>query len=233
MKPSIVLVETKYEQNIGACARAMANMGGSQLILINPHCQINVESYKAAAGAQKYLDKLQSFHGWEDYLKFYPHPLRIAFTARSGKERKTQSWIKAIPDLMPSQNPWHFVFGPEDNGLSEIDLLHCNLPVSLSTYGDFKSLNLAQAVLIALSQYHQFYSSKNTFQEEADEFAQIDEGLLKEYLLQLGFSLESPRSNAFLRLKKYFNKHLPTSKEKALIEKVFQQSLRKIKANKL
>ena len=227
MNLSVVLVGTKYSQNLGACARAMANMGGKQLILINPQCELSVESYKAAARAQKYLDQLQKFFSWGDYLKYYPHSLRVAFTVRQGKNRPVQAWLELCRELKAENI--HLVFGPEDNGLADSDLVHCNHSSCLTTYGDFSSLNLAQAVLLALSAI-QNENTNSKSEESRDSLQNLDDKLLKSWLLQLGFQLESPRSNAFLQLKKYFQKQPFTDREKGLFEKVLQQTLRQLKS---
>ena len=39
----IVLVETTHPGNIGASARAMKNMGLSQMLLVNPQCAVGVQ----------------------------------------------------------------------------------------------------------------------------------------------------------------------------------------------
>ncbi|MCB0391287.1 MAG: RNA methyltransferase [Bdellovibrionales bacterium] len=227
MKIYVVLVGTKYSRNIGACARALANMGGSQLLLIKPQCEVNIESYEAAAGAQKYLDNVQKFVNWKEYLKFYPHNLRIAFTARKGDQRQLQPWLNFSKTL--NHDNLHFVFGPEDNGLSDSDLLQCNYPVSLPTYGEFTSLNLSQAVLLSLAIFQNQHNSQS--ESENKELKRLDDDLLKAWLLQLGLNLDAPKNNAFYKLKKYFNKSPLNPDEAILLEKVLHQTLRQLRSN--
>ena len=51
-KIDVVLVRTEYASNVGATARAMANMGADRLILIDPQCDVDLKAREAAAGAQ-------------------------------------------------------------------------------------------------------------------------------------------------------------------------------------
>lgn len=227
MKLSVVLIGTKYSQNIGSCARAMANMGGEPLILISPLAAVNVESYQAAAGAQKYLDQIQKFSTWSDYLKLYPHTFRVGFTARQRKDSPSTPWEDLIKSLKPVPANMHLVFGPEDNGLSKQDLDHCNQITFLSTYGEFKSLNLSQAVLLALYSAQQKFHGQSEWPKSQEELKNLDEILLKNWLLKTGFQLNTPKNNAFSYLKAYFKKHPLTTREKAVLEKALQQSLRK------
>lgn len=229
MKVTVVLVGTKYAKNIGACARAMANMGGETLILVSPACQVDSSSYYAAAGAQTYLDKTQRFSQWSDYIKFYPHSLRIGFTARSGKNRSPVEWEGLACKISDEFSSVHLVFGPEDHGLSQADLSHCHNLAHLSVYGEFKSLNLAQAVLLALYCAQRQWQVKTKAPMETETRQALDEDLLRKWLEIIGFHLDAPYSNAFTHLNKYFKKNWLTPKEKSILEKALQQSLRKAK----
>ncbi len=225
---NIVLVKTKYPLNIGACARAMSNMGGKQLVLINPASKINADSYKGAAGAQKTLDETQIFNTWEEYLKFYPNSLKVGFTARSGKKRTCLKWAEVVENkITNASDNLHLIFGPEDHGLSEEDLTHCNYPAYLETYGDFKSLNISQAVLLA-GYVTQSSNKKTRPLNRNSKNAFLNTNTLKNWLEATGFNLASPKENAHTILKKYFNRSPLQEKEKNLLEKAFQQSLRKL-----
>ena len=116
MQLSVVLVRTKYSNNIGATARAMANMGAHQLILIEPQCEKNLEAYKSAACGQSILDHSQIFTNWQNYLELYPKSIKVGFTARSCKKRTSYFWKDLLQQNLNFENT-HLVFGPEDHGL--------------------------------------------------------------------------------------------------------------------
>ena len=53
---SVVLVETKYPENIGSVARGMKNMGLKELILINPVPYEKLGAYALAHRSKEIVD---------------------------------------------------------------------------------------------------------------------------------------------------------------------------------
>jgi TrmH family RNA methyltransferase len=248
---AVLLKGVKYSTNIGSSARALANMGWKQLILIEPQCEVDQKSYHSAAGAQSVLDNVQKFRTWKEYLQFYKSPVRIAFTARSGANRTLFPWRDFListdlgQTLLNSQSPIHLVFGPEDHGLSDQDLHHCNFKCNLETFGEMKSLNLSQAVLLALYDLEihkkgavnsKMNDTENSIEyspkkfSAKDSFQFLDLELLNKWLLAMGFKLESPKINAFSVLSKFFSRSPMNTKEKDLLEKAMAQSLYKLRS---
>ena len=89
MNLSVVLVRSEQPGNVGAAARALANMGGDRLILIDPRCEIDAAAYALAAGADKILDRTVVYPSWDAFYASEGEGLRIALTRRVGKQRKT------------------------------------------------------------------------------------------------------------------------------------------------
>ena len=56
-KPAIVLVEPREEGNIGAAARAMANMGLDEMVLVRPAVELGNVARAFAVGAHHILDR--------------------------------------------------------------------------------------------------------------------------------------------------------------------------------
>lgn len=48
----VVLVGTTHSGNIGSAARAMKVMGLSQMVLVDPQCQVDAQAIALAAGAR-------------------------------------------------------------------------------------------------------------------------------------------------------------------------------------
>jgi tRNA C32,U32 (ribose-2'-O)-methylase TrmJ len=65
----IILANTKYPGNIGSAARAMFNMGLTQLVLAAPQCAINDESYRMAKGGRAILESAKIFRSVKSALK--------------------------------------------------------------------------------------------------------------------------------------------------------------------
>ena len=148
--PAIVLVRPQQEGNIGAVASAMANMGLTRLMLVEPAPELGNTAYAFAMHAHSILqsaerhDSLQAALGEFDY---------VVATA-SLRERL---WPHAV--VPPRDLPGHLahnaagarvalVFGAEVSGLSSDELALANALVSIPAAPANPTLNLAQAVLL-------------------------------------------------------------------------------------
>ncbi len=90
MRLHAVLVRTEFPANIGAALRALLNMGGDRLILVDPKCEIDDETKALAAGAAIHLDKIVRYPNWTDFYAREGEGLRIGLTRRGGRARKVQ-----------------------------------------------------------------------------------------------------------------------------------------------
>jgi len=244
MKPSyrliVVLVRSLYDSNIGASSRAMANMGTDEMILINPQCAITYAAQQAAATGQKALQLRRTYASWEEFFKREPDGLRLALTARDGQgrlvENLDQTLLQISADSAPERTgaePVYLIFGPEDVGLSAEDLELAHHAVSLPTYGQNPSLNLAQAVLLALFIVRNRWGGEifNYVERGPETSEQSREDLfpekaLREFLRAMGFTIESKRTNIYTVLRRLLLRGRPNVKERRII---FQQGARKMK----
>jgi len=247
----LVLVRPIYERNVGACSRAMSNMGFHKMILIQPQCEFTLESQKAAATGQHSLQNRVVYDSWEEFFKNEPDSVRISTSARDGRGRLNRDLSESLQDLAKTSphltektdEPLviHFIFGPEDWGLSADDLKYSHLCCSIPTYGENTSLNLAQAVLLGLFIIRQVWGGERTklegqVENRRDPNADLvfPDETLKTWLLEMGFDLSKPKTNAHTVLRRLLLQNTPTRKELNVLEIVLQQSLRKLRLyNKL
>lgn len=233
MKFNVVLVQTIYASNIGASARALANMGGGELILIDPKTSLNSKARQGAAGAQEQLEKHIIFNSWDEFLNKFSPKILIALSKRKGKSRPSLGHADLMQDLAEKQtvesaSEVFFVFGPEDNGLSAADTHQCHFTSHLPEYGDFNSYNLAQAVLLTLFIANQHLNPLPIRPElTAQTFPFPDNGL-KEWLQAIGFNLSAPKKNMYITLKNMLQRSVPTNKELEGLNMALQQTLRKL-----
>lgn len=245
---NVVLVRTIYETNIGATSRAMANMGFSRLILVDPKTEITFKGHQAAATGQEALEKKTVYASWSEFYKTEPEGLRICFTARDGKGRLVRDFQETLlslkaehPDLQETPEnsqaeplPVYLIFGPEDWGLSAEDLELTHFACSIPTYGDNTSLNLAQATLLALFILRSNWGGTRTILEgqtvrkSADE-AQFPEDALKQWLEEMGFDVSNRRINAFTVMRRVLLQNVPNQKEVRILQTVLHQGLRKLR----
>lgn len=235
MKLNVVLVRTEYSSNIGSAARAMANMGGDRLILIDTRCELDSKAKQMAAGAQFALQSATHYASWKDFFNTEGHGLRIAMTRRTGRKRKVFPFDEKACELAShelAQDNIYLIFGPEADGLDAEDLAYTNFSCHLPIEGEFSSLNLAQAVLLALYIGRQHFKSgrpRTAPETDAVQPFYFPDALIKEWLESMGFDVSARKASAYLTLRKLFLQNLPTEHELHVLESVLQQNIRKLK----
>ena len=143
----VVLVETSHPGNIGAVARAMKNMGLSQLVLVRPKSFPDPEASARASGA---TDVLEAARVVPDLLSGIADcGLVVATTAR---ERDPNIRVLEVREAaaqaveMSARGPVALLFGNERIGLTNDDLAHAHLLLRIPANPEYSSLNLAMAV---------------------------------------------------------------------------------------
>ena len=142
----IVLVRPKASANVGACARAMKNFGLDSLYLVAPQCQRDRQAYALASHAGDVLDKAVVCSQLSDALQDVRYVLATsARTRASDHPRYTPRSAMARYNTATANTA--ILFGPEDFGLSNDDLKHCQGLIHIPTSA-YASLNLAHAVQV-------------------------------------------------------------------------------------
>ncbi|MBD1842847.1 RNA methyltransferase [Cyanobacteria bacterium FACHB-63] len=143
----IVLVEPAGALNVGSIARVMKNMGLSQLVLVNPQCDL--QSDDARKMAMRAIDVLEA----AQIVNSIPEALigchrAIATAVRSRVDAPLEHPRDALPWLLEPGLNTALLFGSEDRGLSNDELKYAQRFVYIPTSDQYRSLNLAQAVAI-------------------------------------------------------------------------------------
>ena len=150
----VVLYEPQDPVNVGAVIRAMKNMGVSDLHLVRPKRFDPDGVERIAHDTRDLVDRVAVHDSVEPALE--PCVLVAAFTARrrAAKRRVTTAREAAISLVAnAADGPVAIVFGREDHGLPNDMLDRAQLIVTIPTTR-YASLNLAQAVLLALYELH-------------------------------------------------------------------------------
>lgn len=145
----IVLVDPAHPGNIGAVARAMKNMGLSELQLVRPRFFPNSEATARASGAEDVLANARVFEHFEDAIA--ECGLVVGTSARSRHMSfdlvEPRECAQQIASAAQTGNV-AVVFGSERIGLTNTELSRCNLLVTIPTHPEYSSLNLAMAVQV-------------------------------------------------------------------------------------
>jgi len=148
--PAVVLVRPREGGNVGAAARAMANMGLSRLILVEPAAEIGAVARAFAVGAGAILDEAARSSGLHEALA----PFRRVVGTTSTRDRRlgipvlTPRELPAWLSHDPPSTPTALVFGPEVGGLTNEELALASAVVAIPCSPVQPTLNLAQSVLI-------------------------------------------------------------------------------------
>jgi tRNA/rRNA methyltransferase len=154
---AVVLVRPREEGNVGAAARAMANMGLGRLILVEPAAVLGPTARAFAVGARHVLDGCSRVASLREALAPFP---RVIGTTSTRDRRQAVPLIgpRQLPERLaadPPGTPVALVFGPEVGGLTNEELACANLVVSIPCAPVQPTLNLAQAVLILAYELYQ------------------------------------------------------------------------------
>ena len=193
--PAVILSEPQLGENIGACARAMANFGLSDLRLVKPRDGWpNPKADAMAAGAAALIEKARVYDSVEEAIA--PLGLVYAATARDRAMAKPvltpAEAAQRLREAAAKGVPVGLLFGNERAGLSNDEVALADCVITIPTDPAFSSLNLGQAVLLA--GYEWFRSGDETPAERIDH----------------GAALPAPRDE-LIRLFEHLEEELETS----------------------
>lgn len=144
----VVMMETSHPGNIGAAARAMKNMGMTQLRLVNCVNHRDTQAYNRSSGAEDILYQATCHKTLADAVQDCHHVI-----ATSGRQRTNQHpptlCARKLPDYLSriqKQSIIALVFGNEQNGLDNQAIQQSHCQISVPTNPKFKSLNVASCV---------------------------------------------------------------------------------------
>jgi len=145
----IVLVNTTHPGNIGGVARAMKNMGISDLCLVEPKNFPHPDADARASGATDILEKARVVSTLDEALA----DCGLIF-GTSARERHIP-WplvnpreLAAIAAPLEGKTRVAILFGREDRGLTNDELQRCHHHVHIPAVESFSSLNIAAAVQV-------------------------------------------------------------------------------------
>lgn len=227
MLPDIrfVLVNTSHPGNIGAVARAMKNMGLSQLTLVDPQSYPDSHATARASGADDVLVNAVVCNTLEEALA--DCDLVLGASARLRKLNWPQVNPREMVDQVYSQSPGTkiaIVFGREHSGLTNDELQRCHYLIHIPSNPEYSSLNIAAAVqVLAYEIYQHEQLQLQTLDESKSVIPDQDRSLddepfadaqdmerfyehLNETLINIGFLQTGHPRKMMRRLRRLFNR---------------------------
>ena len=210
----LILVEPNGPLNVGSVARLCSNFEVDELRIVSPKCDIfSLEAKKMALKGQKYLDNCKIFDNLENAI--FDCDLVIASCGRIDVSKDSLfvssedifDWTLSFKKI----NNLAIVFGREDRGLTNSELLLANKIFNIPTSHNNPSLNLSHAVSIVLYELNK--PSNKIFNKNLEVFnlassKQINDSFLEieEMLLKVGYLLKHTSRAKISKFKNYISR---------------------------
>ena len=229
----IVLVGPKFEGNIGAVARSMANFDINELFLVEP-CEIGEEAYRRAKHGSYVLDKAVSVGTIEEAIE---DCFLVAGT--SGITTKGDRNYARVPvpvrefaqHLSGYDEKVAVIFGREDIGLYQEELNKCDILITIPASENYPVLNLSHAASLVM---YELFQTTNVLRRP--EPAERKE---KEYMFDFFDSLMDAidypmhrRDDTSVMFRRMMGRSIPTKYEYNTIMGIFGDAAKIIKTGK-
>ncbi len=229
----VVLVEPAGALNVGSIARLCENFGVSELRLVSPRCDpMDPDAKKMAVKGTKLLNQAQSFDCLLDAISDCNRVLATCGRIDHGDIPLFEA-EKALPWLAQgsSSEPIAIVFGREDRGLTNQELLLAQKVLTLKTSPNYPSLNLSHAVAIVLHEFQKYNDQihkikKNNYEIKKSANPLEVENCLedtKSLLLDIGFLMEHTAQPRMAKIKALLNRAEVKPEEVSLIRGILRQ----------
>jgi tRNA/rRNA methyltransferase len=231
----IILVEPAGALNIGSISRVMKNMGLTQLVIVNPHCEVDGE--EATRMAVHAIDLLAAAKIVPDLPTALQGCTRVIAT--TARERAIPTLLEtprqALPWLVESTEPTALIFGREDSGLTNAELNYATRYLRIPVGSEYSSLNLAQAVGVCA--YELQMCASNVDDELSNTRSQLPPQLdiapvelvegyyqqLETLLLEIGYLLPHTAAHRMEKIRRLYNRSQLSPNEVALLRGILRQ----------
>ena len=223
----IVMVRPHGSGNIGSVARAMKNFGAAELAIVG---QARTRSFWARAMAVHGRDVLADARSYDSIRAAISDcALVVGTTCRSGLYRRhSRTAREAAPEITSAAQKGKvaLLFGPEDHGLSNKDLEHCQLLVTIPSHPSYQSLNVAQAAVICL--YELYGAALAPAEQGGIERAEAEQverlfDIMRNSLLKIGFLDSENPEHMLLAFRRIFGRAGLEDKDVRILTGMFRQ----------
>ncbi|MBJ7554194.1 tRNA (cytosine(32)/uridine(32)-2'-O)-methyltransferase TrmJ [Marinomonas spartinae] len=219
----IVLINTFHPGNVGAIARAMKNMGLTNLYLVDPNDYPSEEATSRAAGAVDLLERATIVNTLEEAI----HDCSLVI-GTSARHRTFQLPIMnarecaqtVIPEAKEHQVA--IVFGRETTGLLNEEIAQCHRQVYIDANDEYPVLNISQAVQIVSYEIWMANQDKSTHNKDVGEYP-LKQDMerfyehLEETLYGINFIIRNHPGKVLDKLHRFFNRSRPEKQELGIL----------------
>ena len=227
----VILVEPNGPINVGSIARLCSNFEVNELRIVNPKCDIfSLEAKKMSLKGQRFLDNCKIFKNIEKAIIDCDLVLATCGRIDLSNDIKCESpeaiskWIYSFKEI----SNLGILFGREDRGLSNSELLFAHKIFNIKTSQNNPSLNLSHAVSIILYELKKYSKSEQKKESQDFDLASSKEIYdsfkeLEEMLIKTGYLLEHTSYSKISKFKKFILKAKTSSHEINVLRGIVHQ----------
>lgn len=226
----VVVVGPKFEGNVGAIARCMANFNVEELYLVNP-CEIGETALHRAKHGDYILQNAVTVDNFEDAVKGCFLVVGTSGVVTKGEKNYTRIPV-SVREFAECCRGYRekiaIVFGREDIGLLETELNRCDVLVTIPAGDQYPVMNLSHSVAVVL--YEMFQQEKMPVRAEPADSAEKERMFLffRELLDQIDYT-EARKEATCIMFRRMMGRSIPTKQEFNTIMGVFGDAAKIIK----
>ena len=227
----VILVEPSGPLNVGSIARLCSNFNVDQLRIVSPKCDIySLETKKMALKGIKFIKECTIHESLIDAIS--DCDLVLATCGRIDQQNEYEQdslediskWIRNFNEVKNLA----ILFGREDRGLTNRELLMAHKVFTINTHESFPSLNLSHAVSIVLYEFSKITKADNILKKKDLDFAtskQIEDSFLEieKLLLKTGYVLPHTLNAKISKFKKYIHRSETSKHELDMLRGIVHQ----------
>ena len=227
----IILVEPIGPLNVGSIARLCSNFNVDQLRIVSPKCDIySLETQKMALKGIKFIKESNIYKSLLDSISDCDLVLATCGRIHYQKDHNQDSlenistWIRNFKEVKNLA----ILFGREDRGLTNRELIMAHKVININTHINFPSLNLSHAVSIVLYELSKITKADNILQKKDLDLAttkQIEDSFLgiEKLLLKTGYALPHTLNAKISKFKKYIYRAETSKHELDILRGILHQ----------
>ena len=227
----IILIEPSGPLNVGSIARLCSNFKVDQLRIVSPKCDIySLETKKMALKGIKFINECNIYESLIDSISDCDLVLATCGRIDYQKEHEQDSlenvstWIRNFKKVKNLA----ILFGREDRGLTNRELLMAHKVFTINTHKNFPSLNLSHAVSIVLYELSKITKAENVLKKKDLDFAttkQIEDSFfdIEKLLLKTGYVLPHTLNATISKFKKYIHRSETSKHELDILRGIVHQ----------
>lgn len=146
----VIIVEPKFEGNIGAIARAMKNFRLSDLILVNP-CEIGDDCLSRAKHAKDVVESADIFQNLDDAIAEIDYLVGTSGVDSESDKKHLRNNLtprEFAARITEIEGKIGIMFGRENYGLYNEELRNCDTVITIPSSKDYPILNLSHSASI-------------------------------------------------------------------------------------